>query len=302
MRRLVAAALACALSAIVPAAQGQLPTFSSRVEAVRVDVLVTDGGTPVRGLRVADFEVLDNGVRQTVDFVSAEQLPLNVVFTFDLSGSIVGERLGNLREASHAALGGLKKGDQAALVNFNDAVLVGPGLTGDTGLVKAAIDRAEPTGNTSLVDASFAGLMLSEADVGRGLVIVFSDGVDTASWLGPKAVLDVAKRSDAVVYAVSAGLNSRAEFLGDLTEQTGGRLFTIESTRGLSERVSRGAERVPAAIPLELLAGRRVPGGVAPADGAREGPERHRARAAGLPGRRPDVNRALRPAEPPLSC
>ena len=235
MRRLVAAALACALSAIVPAAQGQLPTFSSRVEAVRVDVLVTDGGTPVRGLRVADFEVLDNGVRQTVDFVSAEQLPLNVVFTFDLSGSIVGERLGNLREASHAALGGLKKGDQAALVNFNDAVLVGPGLTGDTGLVKAAIDRAEPTGNTSLVDASFAGLMLSEADVGRGLVIVFSDGVDTASWLGPKAVLDVAKRSDAVVYAVSAGLNSRAEFLGDLTEQTGGRLFTIESTRGLSE-------------------------------------------------------------------
>ena len=84
------------LSAVVPAAQDQLPTFSSRVEAVRVDVLVTDGGKPVRGLRAADFEVLDNGVRQTVDFVSAEQLPLNVVFTFDLSGSIVGERLANL--------------------------------------------------------------------------------------------------------------------------------------------------------------------------------------------------------------
>ena len=228
------AALACALSAIVPAAQDQLPTFSSRVEAVRVDVLVTDGGKPVRGLRAADFEVLDNGVRQTVDFVSAEQLPLNVVFSFDLSGSIVGERLANLREASHAVLDGLKADDQAALVTFNSAVLVGPGLTSDVRLVKAAIDRAEPTGNTSLVDASFAGLMLAEADVGRGLVIVFSDGVDTASWLGPKAVLDVAKRSDAVVYAVSAGLNRRAEFLGDLTEQTGGRLFTIESTRDLS--------------------------------------------------------------------
>ena len=233
-RAAIAAALACALAAIVPAAQNQLPTFSSRVEAVRVDVLVTDGGKPVRGLRAADFEVLDNGVRQTVDFVSAEQLPLNVVFTFDLSGSIVGERLANLREASHAVLDGLKGDDQAALVTFNSAVLVGPGLTRDVRLVKAAIDRAEPTGNTSLVDASFAGLMLAEADVGRGLVIVFSDGVDTASWLGPKAVLDVAKRSDAVVYAVSAGLNSRAEFLGDLTEQTGGRLFTIESTRDLS--------------------------------------------------------------------
>jgi len=228
------AAIAWALSAIVPAAQSQLPTFSSRVEAVRVDVLVTDGGKPVGGLRAADFEVFDNGVRQTVDFVSAEQLPLNVVFTFDLSGSIVGERLANLREASHAVLDGLKADDQAALVTFNSAVLVGPGLTRDVRLVKAAIDRAEPMGNTSLVDASFAGLMLAEADVGRGLVIVFSDGVDTASWLGSKAVLDVAKRSDAVVYAVSAGLNRRAEFLGDLTEQTGGRLFTIESTRDLS--------------------------------------------------------------------
>jgi len=215
-------------------AQTQNPTFSSKVEAVRVDVLVTEDGKPVRGLRAADFEVFDNGVRQTVDFASAEQLPLNVVFTFDLSDSIVGERLANLREAGRAVLDGLLKGDQAAFVAFNDAVLVGPGLTTDAGLVRAAIDRAEPTGNTSLVDAAFAGMMLAEADVGRGLVIVFSDGLDTSSWLRPKAVLDVAKRSDAVVYAVSAGQARRAEFLGDLAEQTGGRLFKIESTRSLS--------------------------------------------------------------------
>jgi VWFA-related protein len=63
---------------------------------------------------------------------------------------------------------------------------------------------------------------------------VFSDGLDTSSWLRQKVVLDVAKRSDAVVYAVSAGLASRGEFLQDLTRQTGGRLFEIESTRSLS--------------------------------------------------------------------
>ena len=235
MRGVAAAVLAFGVAgATVLSVQAQNPTFSSKIEAVRVDVLVTEDGKPVRGLRAADFEIFDNGVRQTVDLASSEELPLNVVFTVDLSASIVGERLGNLREASHAVLGGLKKGDQAALVNFNDAVLIGPGLTGDTGLVRAAIDRAQPTGNTSLVDASFAGMMLAESDVGRGLVIVFSDGLDTSSWLRPKAVLDVAKRSDAVVYAVSAGLATKAEFLGDLTEQTGGRLFKIESTRGLS--------------------------------------------------------------------
>ena len=77
-------------------------------------------------------------------------------------------------------------------------------------------------------------MMLAESDVGRGLVIVFSDGLDTSSWLRSKAVLDVAKRSDAVVYAVSSGLADRSEFLADLTEHTGGRLFKIESTRSLS--------------------------------------------------------------------
>jgi len=218
-----------------PAAEAQVPTFSSKVEAVRVDVLVTEDGRPLRGLRAADFEVLDNGVPQTIDLVSFEQLPLNVVLTFDLSSSIVGERLDNLREASRAVLDGLREGDQAALVMFRTTVVVGPGLTCRAALVQAAIDRAEPSGETALVDASFAGLMVAESDAGRGLVIVFSDGLDTESWLRPKAVLDVAKRSDAVVYAVSAGLASKADFLRELTDQTGGRLFRIESTRSLSE-------------------------------------------------------------------
>ena len=235
MTRLAAACLVAVFAVALPAAQAQVPTFSSKVEAVRVDVLVTEDGKPLRGLRAADFEVLDNGVPQTIGLVSFEQLPLNVVFTFDLSSSIVGERLDNLREASRAVLDGLRTGDQAALVMFSTTVVVAPGLTGRAGLVQTAIDRAEPTGETSLVDASFAGMMVAESDVGRGLVIVFSDGLDTGSWLRPKAVLDVAKRSDAVVYAVSAGLASRAEFLEELTDQTGGRLFKVESTRSLSE-------------------------------------------------------------------
>ena len=235
MKRFVLAGLLAVSAAAMPAGEGQNPTFSSRVEAVRVDVLVTEDGKPVRGLRAADFEVFDNGVRQAVDFVSSEQLPLNVVFTFDLSSSIVGDRLDNLREASRAALDGLKAGDQAALVMFNTTVAVGPDLTSRTSLVQAAIDNAEPMGETSLVDASFAGMMVAEADAGRGLVMVFSDGRDTSSWLRPEAVVEVAKRCDAVVYGVASGMARRSEFLDTLADQTGGRLFKIESTKGLSD-------------------------------------------------------------------
>ena len=219
-----------------PLANGrtQTPTFSSKVEAVRVDVLVAEDGKPVRGLGAGDFEVFDNGVLQSVDLVSFEQLPLNVVLTFDLSRSVAGGRLDNLREASHAMLDGLRKDDQAALVVFNSAVSVGRGLTGDMRLVKSSIDWLEPTGSTSLVDATFAGMMLAESDVGRSLVMVFSDGRDTASWLEPKAVVHVAQQSDAVVYAVSAGQRAADAFLREIAEQTGGRVFEVGSTTSLS--------------------------------------------------------------------
>ena len=62
-RRSRAAAVAAAVLAAVSVLSGQqAPTFTSRVEAVRVDVLVTERGQPVRGLKPADFEVIDNGV------------------------------------------------------------------------------------------------------------------------------------------------------------------------------------------------------------------------------------------------
>ena len=76
-------------------------------------------------------------------------------------------------------------------------------------------------------------MMLGESDVGRALLIVFSDGVDTSSWLTADAVLDTAKRSDVVVYAVSPRSRLKPEFLRDLTSFTGGRLFEIEKTANL---------------------------------------------------------------------
>ena len=75
-------------------------------------------------------------------------------------------------------------------------------------------------------------MMLGESDVGRALVIVFSDGLDTSSWLSPDLVLETAKRSDVVVYAVVLG-RSRPAFLRDLSAATGGRLFQAESTNNL---------------------------------------------------------------------
>jgi hypothetical protein len=113
------------------AVRTQNASFSSKTEAVRVDVLVTDKGQPLLGLVPGDFEVRDNGVPQQVDLVNFDEIPLNVTLALDMSDSVAGERLGRLRAAAGALLAGLKPKDQAALITLSHIVQLGAGLTTD---------------------------------------------------------------------------------------------------------------------------------------------------------------------------
>ncbi len=228
----------CLAGVLAPIGASTQTTFTSRIDAVRVDVLVTENGRPVQGLTPADFEIEDNGVRQRVDLASFEQIPLNVVLALDMSASLQGLRLGHLQTAGKSVLDGLKPGDRAALVAFSHVVTPTQGLTDNFDRVRAALDQVQGQGQTSLIDAAHAGMLLGESDVGRSLLIVFSDGVDTSSWLTADAVLETARRGDVVVYSVEVG-ERRASFPRDLSEATGGRLFAVESTRDLSATFSK---------------------------------------------------------------
>ena len=215
-------------------AQPQSPAFSSTIENVRVDVLVTDSGQPIRGLGPADFEIFDNSVPQQVELVSFDEVPLNVILALDMSDSVAGPRLDQLRSAAAGLLASLKQSDQAALASFSHAVRLGAKLTSDVAAVRDALVESGGSGMTSLVDGTYAGIMVGESDAGRGLLIVFSDGVDTSSWLRADAVLNTAKRADVVVYGVSVVSRLKPEFLRELTAFTGGRLFEIEKTANLA--------------------------------------------------------------------
>jgi VWFA-related protein len=211
----------------------QAPAFSAKVESVRVDVLVLENGRPVRGLGPADFQIADNGVPQQVDLVSFEQIPLNVVLALDMSDSVAGERLEQLRDASRAMLDGLTRDDQAGLVTFSNVVALASPLSKNVDAARAALAESHGSGDTSLMDGVYAAMMVGEADVGRALLIVFSDGLDTSSWLSSDSVLESAKRSDVVAYAAAIGSVGGAPFLRDLSALTGGTLYKIESTRDL---------------------------------------------------------------------
>ena len=233
MIRVIVALLLASVIVAVPSSTAQ--TFRSNARGVRVDVLVTDRGRPLSGLTADDFELFDNGVRQTITLTDFDQLPLNVVLAFDMSRSLTSDRLEHLRRAAGALLGGLSKQDQAGLITFTHAVALRHGLTRDLLRLREALARVESGGGTALVDGIYAGMTLAESAVGRALLIVFSDGVDTSSWLTPDSVLQIAKRSDVVAYGVAVG-RQKPEFLRDLGEATGGQVFENESAENLEQR------------------------------------------------------------------
>lgn len=215
-------------------AAAQSSKFSVAAEEVRMDVLVTQNGKPVAGLGPADFEVFDNGVRQEILSATLQkQTSISATLVFDMSSSVVGELLDHLKEAASGFLGNLRDGDYAALIMFNNAVVLGSPPTHDFAQVKLALDQARPFGKTSLIDGSYAGLVLAESRPDQPLLIIFSDGLDTFSWLTRDAVLDTAKSNDAVVYAVSTDRLPNGTFLHDLTRLTGGSLLEAKSTSHL---------------------------------------------------------------------
>lgn len=214
----------------------QQATFSVAVDSVRLDVLVTDRGRVVRQLGAGDFEVLDNKMPQQVDVVTFEQVPLLVTMAFDMSSSVTGERLEHLRLAGNAVLDELRPEDRAQLLTFSQTVVRRQRSTSDVSLLRAALDGVQPAGDTSLYDGAFAATTLGESSDGRNLVLLFSDGVDTASWLSADQALTAARRANVVVYSAVVRGESSLTFLGDLGRLTGGDVIEVESTRDLRGR------------------------------------------------------------------
>jgi VWFA-related protein len=182
--------------------QDQRPVFRAGTNRVRVDVTVVDRGRPVEGLTAADFEVKDNGVLVSDLDVTTTEESVGVAIALDLSGSVQMDGLKELTNACYALTHALLPGDQAWIITFADAFALKAGPVRDPDVVRKALASIRPGGGTSMWDAIFGAASLAGAHHGRAMVLVFSDGVDSTSWLGEERGLDVLRRGDVVVNAV----------------------------------------------------------------------------------------------------
>lgn len=197
-------ALLITLGAVaVPVAQPPTAQLAGGTDVVLVDVSVRRTGVAVEGLTAADFIVKDSGVAQTARIVSNESFPVSLLLAFDASASVRGEPLEHLKAAAKAAVAALRPADEAALMTFSHNVVLRSNWTTSRDALTKAIDGVTGGGLTSLNDAAFAALAMPGKKGSRRLILFFTDGDDTSSWMPASALLQAARRSEAVMYSVT---------------------------------------------------------------------------------------------------
>jgi Ca-activated chloride channel homolog len=233
--------------------------FRTTAEGVRIDALVTDGNRPIAGLQRQDFILLDQGVRQDIETIAIEDIPLSMLLALDTSESVAGQKLRALVDGVEAAASALGPRDRSALLTFTEEIrLRTPWSAGGSAIIKT-LSGLSAAGATALVDAGFAALTLrDDLPDRRHLVILFTDGEDTSSWLSWRGLLDRARRTDVVVYGVAQRSWQTArprsmpliafvarddeppgDVLETLADVTGGRVLAARDPDGLRDAFTR---------------------------------------------------------------
>ena len=258
--------------AIVPLFLGALLTcagadayaqFTSGVNMVEVYATVTDRqGQPVMGLTAADFQMAEDGARQTITAFAAGEFPLAIAIGIDRSFSMGGteRRLGVAKSAARTLVGTLRPGDQVMVVAIGGETAVVAPLSDDRAAALSAIDRLDAWGTTPLYDATLAALDAIQPARGRRALVLLSDGNDRYSETAAAEVIDRARGHDVLVYPVAIGA-ARPPLFAELAAATGGRSFFVSEPAALITTMKAIANE----LRFQYLLG-YVPAGVRPGE------------------------------------
>lgn len=248
MRAILASLMMVLGTAIVVAQQG--PTFRSGTRIIPMPTMVTDGeGRIVPDLEQHDFTILDNGKVQEIVLFENTVQPFTVVVMLDFSASMTAH-LELLKAATEEFILRLLPADKGQVGAFSDKIQFSGTFTNDRDNLIAALSDLQFGNPTRLYDAIDASLEMLEGVDGRRVVLVFTDGEDTASRADQGKVRERAQRDDVMIYAI--GLKAR--MLGQVTnpdrglkrlaEATGGGYFELKATDELGPTFTRVAQEL----------------------------------------------------------
>jgi VWFA-related protein len=186
------------------AQEPQQPVFRSRLETVAVPVTVFDQyDTLVTSLAREEFTVFDNGRRQEITTFSSGLQPIRAVVLLDTSASMM-PSIDLARAAAEQFVIRLRPDDKAKVGLFNQRVQLSPEFTANRDKLLAWLRQDLPFSNpTRLLDAVNQAVTELLAESGRRVVVVFTDGCDTASETGWSTIASRINTEDVMVYAVT---------------------------------------------------------------------------------------------------
>lgn len=245
--------LALMLMSLAPFLLGQEGDITLRVDVklVNVFVNVTDqNGAIVGGLTRDNFALFEDGRPQQISVFEREsELPLNLVLAVDTSGSVYKDRAliaSASRTFIHALL---RQQDQMSLLEFATFVREVTPFTNKEQQLERGLNALRGGEATALYDAIYLGSGRLGPKQGRKVLILVSDGGDTASDITYARALEQALRNEVMIYSIidvpiaaSAGRDTGGEHaLITLAEQTGGKSF-YAAEGGLDKAFARVSE------------------------------------------------------------
>jgi Ca-activated chloride channel family protein len=219
--------------------------IAAPVNEVNLLLTVTDArGKFVGDMTKEDLQFLDNHLppEQLNYFLTRTDLPLRVTLLLDISSSIR-QRFPFEQQAANAFLKRILRPavDQAAIITFGDGVGEVQPMTNSLETLQGAVNRVKPGGETAMYDGLIAacaslehGSLKHESfkhendrENVRRVIILITDGADTASHAPLKAALRATLQAEAVVLAIDANILSEKHSRGtaileDLTRSSGG--------------------------------------------------------------------------------
>ncbi len=210
---------------------------SAKARAVSLSPIITDaGGHYIRGLAKDEFVLLVDGRSQRIETFEEVNSALSVVLVVDVSTSMT-VKLVKARKAALELLAALKPNDQAAVLTFSSKVVGFTEFATDKSSARAALEKARVDGETALYDATGVALRRLKEASGRRAVVLFTDGEDNRSRMSVDRVIDLARSSEACVFAVGQGVDEAKPLvraLNRMAEETGGRTWFISSIDNIS--------------------------------------------------------------------
>jgi Ca-activated chloride channel family protein len=226
-------------------------TIHFDVDLALVNVTVTDPyNRLVTGLEPDNFRVFEDNIEQEVVNFSAEDVPISIGVIFDYSGSM-SNKVGKAREAAVQFFKTANPQDEFFLVSFNERAELTSSFTNSVEDLQSRMMLAVPKGRTALLDAIYLGLsQMRGAHNAKRALLILSDGGDNHSRYNESDIKRLVKEADTQLYAIGIfdplGYRNRSpeelggpSLLSEVTEMTGGRVFSVEKLDELPDIASK---------------------------------------------------------------